>query len=100
MNFTFIILMIILIILCIILIITILLQNPRGGLSENLGLNSQIFGIQNSNNFIEKATWTLVIIITFIIIISNIIISDSNTIYENKNKISKIKNNTVIKIIL
>lgn len=88
MNFTFIILMILLIILCVILIITILLQTPKGGLSENLGINSQIFGIQDSNQFIERTTWTLVSIITLIIIITNIIISEPDRDY-NTNNISK-----------
>lgn len=81
MNLTYVILMILLIILCIILIITILLQNPKGGLSENLGINSQIFGIQDSNQFIEKATWILVLMITLIIMITNIIITEPHNNY-------------------
>ena len=61
MSTIFILLMAIIIIACILLAIIILAQNPKGGgLSGTFGgTSSASFGIQRTNDFMEKATWTL-----------------------------------------
>ena len=53
--------MVAIIIACILLAIIILAQNPKGGgLSGTFGgASSASFGIQRTNDFMEKATWTL-----------------------------------------
>ena len=53
--------MVAIIIACILLAIIILAQNPKGGgLSGTFGgTSSASFGIQRTNDFMEKATWTL-----------------------------------------
>lgn len=61
MSTIFILLMVAIIIACILLAIIILAQNPKGGgLSGTFGgASSASFGIQRTNDFMEKATWTL-----------------------------------------
>jgi len=44
----------------ILLIVVVYVQNPKGGgLSSDFGAAQQIGGVQKTNDFIEKATWTL-----------------------------------------
>lgn len=48
------------IIASILLILVVFVQNPKGGgLSSDFGAAQQIGGVQKTNDFIEKATWTL-----------------------------------------
>jgi len=56
---------ILIIIACVLLIIVVLIQNPKGGgLSQSFGgVSSQFFGVRQSNDFIEKSTWGLIITI-------------------------------------
>ena len=53
--------MVLIIIACILLVIIIMAQNPKGGgLSGTFGgTSSATFGVQRTNDFMEKATWTL-----------------------------------------
>lgn len=53
--------MILIIILSVLLIIIIMAQNPKGGgLSGTFGgTSSAQFGVQRTNDFMEKATWVL-----------------------------------------
>lgn len=68
----FTILMVMIIIACILLAIIILAQNPKGGgLSGTFGgTSSASFGIQRTNDFMEKSTWTLGIVIVGLIFLS------------------------------
>jgi preprotein translocase subunit SecG len=51
---------IIIIIASILLIALVFIQNPKGGgLSSDFGAASQLGGVQKTNDFIDKATWTL-----------------------------------------
>jgi preprotein translocase subunit SecG len=55
---------ILIIIASILLIAVVFIQNPKGGgLSSDFGSATQIGGIQKTNDFIDKATWTLAIVI-------------------------------------
>jgi preprotein translocase subunit SecG len=50
------------IIVCVLLILVVLIQNPKGGgISANFASGNKIMGVKRTNDFIEKATWTLVI---------------------------------------
>lgn len=64
--------MILIMIACILLIIIIMAQNPKGGgLSSTFGgTSSAQFGVQRTNDFMEKATWTLGITIVVLIVLS------------------------------
>ena len=51
---------IIIIIASILLTFVVFAQNPKGGgLSSDFGAAQQMGGVQKTNDFIEKATWTL-----------------------------------------
>ena len=51
---------IIIIIASILLVVVVFVQNPKGGgLSSDFGAAQQMGGVQRTNDFIEKATWSL-----------------------------------------
>ena len=54
---------ILIIIACILLMLVVLIQNPKGGgLSSTFGgISNQILGVKRTTDFLEKATWTLII---------------------------------------
>lgn len=54
----------------VLLIFIIFIQNPKGGgLSSDFGAAQQIGGVQKTNDFIDKATWSLAGIIAVLSII-------------------------------
>ena len=64
--------MVLIMILSILLIIIVMAQNPKGGgLSGTFGgTSSAQFGVQRTNDFMEKATWSLGIMIVAMILLS------------------------------
>lgn len=51
---------IIIILASILLIAVVFIQNPKGGgLSSDFGAAAQLGGVQKTNDFIDKSTWTL-----------------------------------------
>ena len=49
---------------CIILILAVLVQNPKGGgLASGFSSGSQVMGVRRTADFLEKATWTLAILL-------------------------------------
>lgn len=50
---------------CILLTLVVLVQNPKGGgLGASFGgFNNQVMGVQRTTDFLEKATWTLAIVL-------------------------------------
>ncbi len=51
---------ILIILASILLVLVVLMQNPKGGgLSTDFGAAQQIGGVKQTNDFIEKATWSL-----------------------------------------
>ena len=64
----------VLIIICsVLLVLIILIQNPKGGgLSSSFGGGAnQMMGVKNTTDFLEKATWTLVISLIVLVLASN-----------------------------
>ena len=56
----------------ILLILAVYIQNPKGGgISSDFGSPSQLGGVQKSNEFIDKLTWSL----AAIIVVSSIVIT-------------------------
>jgi preprotein translocase subunit SecG len=52
------------IIVCALLILVVLVQNSKGGgISSNFSAANQIMGARRGTDFIEKATWTLAILL-------------------------------------
>lgn len=58
------ILSVILVIVCVLLILVVLIQNSKGGgIQSQFSAANQIMGIRRGTDFIEKATWTLAILL-------------------------------------
>lgn len=58
------ILSVLLIIVCVLLILVVLIQNSKGGgIQSQFSAANQIMGIRRGTDFIEKATWTLAILL-------------------------------------
>lgn len=76
------ILMFFIIVICILLILLILSQNPKGGgLSSTFGGGgTQMFGVQKTNDFMDKATWTLGGAIVVLSIFAGILIAKPSVI--------------------
>lgn len=80
-NGTFIFISVVIMAICIMLILIILSQNPKGGgLSSTFGGGGgQMFGVQRTNNFLDRATWTLSAIIAILIIVSSFVIPNESS---------------------
>ncbi|MCM1449346.1 MAG: preprotein translocase subunit SecG [Clostridiales bacterium] len=62
------------VIISVLLIIVVLIQKSKGGgLASNFAGSNQIMGVRRTNNVIEKATWTLAIIVCFLSLMSGIL---------------------------
>jgi len=74
---------ILIIIASILLTIVVLLQNSKGGgLAANFAAGNQTFGVRQTADFLEKATWTLAIIILVLSILATAFISTRNSAKE------------------
>lgn len=63
----------------ILLIIVVLIQKSKGGgLASNFAGSNQIMGVRRTNDFIQRTTWTLAIIILVLSVLSSLIKSHSN----------------------
>ena len=73
---TYIFVLMIIVVLCFLLIIIVLSQNPKGGgLSGTFGGGgTQMLGVQRTNDFMDKATWTLSISIVVLIFLSTVLV--------------------------
>jgi preprotein translocase subunit SecG len=55
---------ILIILTCTILILAVLVQNPKGGgLASGFSSGSQVMGVRRTADFLEKATWTLAVLL-------------------------------------
>ena len=72
---------VVIIITSILLVLIVLIQNPKGGgLSSTFGGGSgnQIMGAKKTTDFLEKATWTLAIVLISLSLLSNFAIPRQN----------------------
>ena len=79
---TYTLLLVLILIVAIALILIVMVQNPKwGGLSSALGGGSaqNIGGVQNTNSFLDKSTWTLAITMFALILIANFAIPRGNS---------------------
>ncbi|MFT4523395.1 MAG: preprotein translocase subunit SecG [Bacteroidia bacterium] len=66
--------LIITVIVCILLILIVLIQNPKGGgIASNFSAGNQIMGVKKTNDFVEKATWSLAIGLIVIAMIAGLV---------------------------
>ena len=71
----------------ILLILVVYVQNPKGGgLSSDFGAAQQIGGVQKTNDFIEKATWSLASFIALASIFLTINLKSPNPTAKKKAK--------------
>jgi len=55
---------ILILITCFLLILVVLVQNSKGGgLASNFSSSNQVMGVRRTADFLEKATWTLAVIL-------------------------------------
>ncbi len=72
------------IIVCVLLILVVLVQNSKGGgISSNFSAANQIMGARRGTDFIEKATWTLAILLLVFSLLSSPKQADSNDVNED-----------------
>uniref|UniRef100_UPI004048A71A preprotein translocase subunit SecG n=1 Tax=Polaribacter sp. TaxID=1920175 RepID=UPI004048A71A len=74
--------LILILVVAIALILIVLVQNPKGGgLSSTFGGGAQSMGgVQNTNSFLDKATWTLAISMFVLILLANFAIPRTSNI--------------------
>lgn len=69
------------VIISVLLIIVVLIQKSKGGgLASNFAGSNQIMGVRRTNNVIEKATWTLAVIVCFLSLLSGILMRGNSTV--------------------
>ncbi|HFS66973.1 MAG TPA: preprotein translocase subunit SecG [Flavobacteriia bacterium] len=79
---------ILILIIASLLILIIMVQNPKGGgLDSSFGGGAQIGGVQDTNKFLDKATWTLAISLFVLIIFSNFVYHSSDAKVESTIKV-------------
>lgn len=82
---------IIIVIASILLTIVVLLQNSKGGgLAANFAAGNQTFGVRQTADFLEKATWTLAGTIIVLCIVATFVIPEKSSRHSNiKNQIEQ-----------
>lgn len=72
---------ILIILACVLLILVVFMQNPKGGgLSTDFGAAQQLGGVKQTNDFVEKATWSLAGFIAVMSILMTLMYSTSGSI--------------------
>lgn len=67
---------IIIVIASVLLTLVVLVQNSKGGgLAANFASGNQAFGVRQTADFLEKATWTLAIVIIVLCILATAFVS-------------------------
>lgn len=75
---------ILIVIASILLTIVVLVQNSKGGgLAANFASGNQTFGVRQTADFLEKATWTLAIVIIVLCVMATAFVSTDNTLKQN-----------------
>src|SRR5690554_6616995 len=70
---TFTIFLVLITIVSLLLVIVIMIQNPKGGgLDSSLGGSTSVGGVQNTNKFLDKSTWTLATALIVLILLSSL----------------------------
>lgn len=74
------------VLISVLMIILVLIQKSKGGgLSSSFAGSNQIMGVRRTTDFVEKATWTLAIIIMVLAVASTLIASSHTTAKGNSS---------------
>ncbi len=66
---------VLILITCILLVMIVLVQNAKGGgLASNFSSSNQVMGVRKTTDFLEKATWTLAIVLLVLTLSSTFVI--------------------------
>ena len=88
-------LIILAILVSILLILAVLIQNPKGGgIAANFSAANQIAGVKKTNEFIEKATWTLAFVLMILSLGSRFV--HSPDVEETNEFLDRIENSTPV----
>ncbi|NQX82760.1 MAG: preprotein translocase subunit SecG [Flavobacteriaceae bacterium] len=96
---TYTVFLVLILIVALLLVLIIMVQNPKGGgLSSSFGQSGgqNIGGVQNTNKFLDKSTWTLVIALFTLILLSNYSIDRGNT--SGKSQLEDTIENRIIEV--
>jgi preprotein translocase subunit SecG len=70
---------VLILIVCVLLALVVLVQNSKGGgLASNFAGSSQIMSVRKTADFLEKATWTLAILLLMLSLMSVFVIPRNN----------------------
>jgi preprotein translocase subunit SecG len=73
--FAFVVISVLILITCILLVLIVLVQNSKGGgLASNFSSSNQVMGVRKTTDFLEKATWSLAIILLVLTLSSTFVI--------------------------
>jgi preprotein translocase subunit SecG len=68
---------VLIVIACILLTLIVLVQNSKGGgLAANFAAGNQAFGVRQTADFLEKATWTLAISVLVLCLAATALVSN------------------------
>lgn len=71
---------VLILIACVFMVLIVLVQNAKGGgLASNFSSNNQVMGVRKTTDFLEKATWTLAIILGVLALSSTFVIPRTGT---------------------
>ncbi|MCF8303576.1 MAG: preprotein translocase subunit SecG [Bacteroidales bacterium] len=80
---TYILISVLILITCILLVLVVLVQNPKGGgLSSTFGGSNQVMGVKKTADFLEKATWTLAIVLLVLSLLSIFVIPRNTNVQQ------------------
>ncbi len=88
-------LLILILIACVILTLIVIAQNPKGGgLSSAFGggMASNVMGVKQTTNFLEKTTWIIAVGIMVIVIFTNFFLPERKQNKEQKSVMEKFEN--------
>ncbi len=76
----YIVISVLILITCVLIGLIVLVQNSKGGgLASNFASSNQIMGVRKTADFLERATWTLAVVLLFLSLVSVFAIPRSNT---------------------
>ncbi|MEN8137040.1 MAG: preprotein translocase subunit SecG [Bacteroidota bacterium] len=84
---------ILILIVSLLLILVIMVQNPKGGgLSSSFGGGGgqMLGGVKQTNDFLEKSTWTLAAALVAFILVSNFVIPRNNTNIQDQTELKNV----------
>ncbi len=80
-------------IICVLLTLIVLVQNPKGGgLVSNFSSSNQFMGVRKTGDFLEKATWTLAILLLVLSLSSIFVIPRGTNSNKEDTELKEFKN--------